>query len=84
VGCVDKEIADGYLGIAVRSGMRSAGSLASCREEGKRLEVVRRRSAPGRRFSAGKGRTKVSDGAVGRGEKEKSRGKRGEAPLHQN
>jgi hypothetical protein len=43
VGCVGEEIVDGDLGITVRSRMRSAGSLASCREEGKRLEVARRR-----------------------------------------
>jgi hypothetical protein len=43
VGCVGEEIADRDLGIAVRSGMRSAGSLASYREEGKRLEVALRR-----------------------------------------
>jgi hypothetical protein len=38
VGFVGEELMDGDLGVAVKSGMRSAGSRASCREEGKRPE----------------------------------------------
>jgi hypothetical protein len=38
VGFVGEELTDGDLGAAVKSGMRSAGSRASCREEGKRPE----------------------------------------------
>jgi hypothetical protein len=38
VGFVGEELTDGDLGAAVKSGMRSVGSRASCREEERRPE----------------------------------------------
>jgi hypothetical protein len=75
VGFVGEELTDGDLGITVKSGMRSAGSRTSWREEGKRPEygeVIGRFSSSSMASSCRKNR--LADGQRGHKREKKEGG----------
>jgi hypothetical protein len=75
-----EEVADKVLGITARSGVRSARSMASYREEGRRLEAAQRRCASGDdvcvdflRERGGRGHQMMHKGERERGERVRPR-----------